>query len=314
MIVNNESETISDVTIEEIKVNIQEYIAMESGFSAIRNSKNPIYWRDLITTTEGFILLQHFVSLDKWELDCMLMEKGPDSFIYDKVTQRPLQYQLLDICFCECFRNLKLLTDASLISVYPDLDKSWTHPLRMNHSDRLYIRNDEVLWKSISNGHEIFSREAGYSMCWKEIKKWPPLVFLVPYERKKREDPDYASEETELVRTPKNYRKRAYRKTPRSQPKEKTPPKKRDTTRPKEKTQLKRRETVVGAIKPKTSRTPKRCKIIDDANSDEEDSVDDSEEVSESSSGTYEDVTMRRHNPIYDLRNVTRKRKIHLKK
>jgi hypothetical protein len=89
------------------------------------------------------------------------------------------------------------LTDASLISVYPTLDKPWTHPLK-NQKSELDITNDTKLHGVIEIGHSKFCDNAGYSMDWDGIKKWPPDVFLVDFEKRKKVDPGY----TEVERIP----------------------------------------------------------------------------------------------------------------
>jgi hypothetical protein len=79
--------------------------------------------------------------------------------------------------------------------VYPVLDKPWTHPLK-NQNSALDMDTDLKLHSSVKNAHTVYKDNVGYSMNWNEIKIWPPDIFLVPFEKLKKTDPNYEEIET----------------------------------------------------------------------------------------------------------------------
>jgi hypothetical protein len=166
-------------------------------FKKLESDQVPMYWDEIMTDTQSDIVMEHYLALEDWELNCMLLSKNDSGQLIDMVTGQCVGVKLIDITYCEGFRNLKLLTDASLISVYPTLDKPWTHPLK-NQKSKLDITNDTKLHGVIGIGHSKFCDNAGYSMEWDGIKKWPPDVFLVDFEKRKKVDPSY----TEVERIP----------------------------------------------------------------------------------------------------------------
>jgi hypothetical protein len=184
------------------------------------------YWDQIMTNTQSIIVMEHYHALDDWELKCMLIEKNDKGDLIDMVTKQPVGVKVIDITYCEGFRNLKLLTDASLISVYPTLDKPWTHPLK-NQTEEFQLTNDTNLYTVIQNGHQAFCENAGYSMDWDEIKKWPPDVFLVDFEKRKKADPTYTEVEGLLIHRVRASKKRKWRGARKSYPAKQKPLKKK---------------------------------------------------------------------------------------
>jgi hypothetical protein len=214
-----------------IKRDVLNVIQLESSNTTHAKKEIPVFWDQIMTETQSYIVMEHYRSLDDWELTCMLLRKDDNGDLIDVVTEQPMGVRLIDVTFCEGFRNLKLLSDASLISVYPVLDKPWTHPLK-NQNSALDMDTDLKLHSSVKNAHTVYKDNVGYSMNWNEIKIWPPDIFLVPFEKLKKTDPNYEEIET----SPRSKRK----------------------TRPKPSTKSKRTKSNPGLHRPQPSTTTRK--------------------------------------------------------